>query len=301
MSKSVARSPLESASVSYAVGLLCAVWFLVLYMPTLKEIASICWTDDDYSHGLILPFVALYILWDRRSYFRKNVLERQQAEFSTKSVSVYGALLLALGMLLFLIGSAANTLFIRWISFFPAASGFLYLLLGRHVANFLTPPLLLLYMAKPLPDSLVPKLFNPFQVEAAKISASVLDMLNVPVHLIGNIIEIPGMRLMVEEACSGMRSLMALLTVAIIVNALVNLSNTMKLAMVVLAVLIAVILNVVRVAMTGILAYFYDPDSATGFFHTFSGMVVFLIGLTLLYGIGTALSRCAWARPGGQS
>jgi len=261
-----------------------------LYWPVLSSIARICWTDDDYSHGLLLPFVTIYLLWDRRQKIEDSFAR------ATASFSLVGTGLLVLGVFLFLVGQTANSLFASWLSFFPTILGTICLVFGTQGARVFILPLLLNFMAKPLPDSLVPKLFNPFQTYAAKISAQVLSSLDVPVHLIGNIIEIPGMRLLVEEACSGMRSIMALLTVALIVVYLFERPLIGQAVIVLMSIVVAMTLNVFRVALTGILAHFYDPRSATGFFHGFSGMVVFFAGLVILYSIGLLLNRFSWAR-----
>lgn len=254
----------------------------------LKEIATICLEDDDYSHGILLPFVTVYLFWIRREEFRAVLA---QTTFTPLPLSPLGTLLMSLGALLYLVGNTANSLFTLWISFFPVILGMITLVLRPELARLCYLPIALNFMAKPLPDSLVPRLFNPFQVFAAKVSATVLDALNVPVHLMGNVIEIPGMKLMVEEACSGMRSLMALLTVALIVASLTKRPLQYQALLVGVSVLVAIALNVLRVAVTGLLAHFYDPRSATGFFHGFSGLIVFAIGLFILYGIGAWIDR----------
>jgi exosortase len=286
---------IELDRIAAAFSMLGILLLAYCYFPTLKRTALICWTNDDYSHGLILPAVALYILWDKKGKFLR-ILEKSSTS-EPLFARLRGITLLVFGLILFFAGQAGSSLFIRWVSFFPCVLGFGYLVAEKNVINFLAPLFLLNFMAKPLPDSLIPKLFGPFQVFAAKVSAWVLDALNVPVYLIGNIIEIPGMRLMVEEACSGMRSLMALLTVALIVVLLIEISHFAKIVIILSSILVALTLNVVRVASTGVLAYFVAPETATGFFHTFSGMIVFIIGLAILYSLGIFLNRFAWARP----
>lgn len=257
---------------------------LVLFWDTLSAIGMICWEDEDYSHGLILPFISGYLLWKHRDIYLKPLTH-------SPKFSYLGLLCLCLGLALLFIGSVGQSLFIRWVAFFPTALGTLALTLGTRLACSVSPLLLLLFMAKPLPDSLVPRLFGPFQVYTAKISARTLEFLDVPVFLVGNVIEIPGMKLLVEEACSGMRSLIALLTVSLIVLCVVRISWLSRAFVVLSSVGVALLLNIVRVAVTGVLAYFVHPSTARGFFHTFSGMVVFLIGLVILYQLGLLLQR----------
>jgi len=261
---------------------------LLLY-PTIREIALICWNSEDYSHGLILPLVSAYLLWtDREKLFANWSASRPPERLSAGAMIAFG--LLMLGALLLCAGSITQILFISWFAVFPLVIGALALSLGWRATQPLIAPILLLFMAKPIPDSVVPLLFFPLQVTAARVSAQVLEMLSVPVFLAGNIIEIPGMRLMVEEACSGIRSLMALLTVACIVSLIVPMRLWARLMIIAVSVITAIALNVFRVALTGVLAHFYDPESATGFFHEFSGLVVFGIGLVIVYGLANLVS-----------
>ena len=249
---------------------------IALYATVVKDIGVICWNFDDYSHGLLLPFISAYLIYEERAKIKALISDKVP-------FSAVGFLALIVGLFFYLAGSVLESLFIKWFSLFPTIFGLMSIFMGARFTNFVFPMIVLCFMAKPIPDSLVPRLFGPLQVLAAKVSAFVLELLNVPVFIMGNVIEIPGMKLLVEEACSGMRSLMALITVALILICFMNLTKLGQLGMILLSIIVAIALNVVRVAMTGVMAYFYDPDSAKGFFHTFSGMVVFVVGLVILY------------------
>ncbi len=273
-----------------ALGLLAA-----LFGKTIYDIGRICWNEQDYSHGLLLPAITAFFLWEKRGELKQKLYD----DPSPVPFSAVGVVLLVVGLAIYTLGTASNLLYVRWVSFFPSLLGSCFLIFGTGIASLITTPLLLNFMAKPIPDALVPKLFFPLQVLAAKISAAVLELLNVPVYITGNIIEIPGMQLMVEEACSGMRSVFALLTVAVIVLYSVAMPFYAKAIVFVSALLVAISLNVVRVAATGVLAYFYDPSAAKGFFHSFAGMVVFILGLIILYALGTLLNRLTAPRAKG--
>ncbi len=292
MSQSLSKS--SHVDIALAVGTFSLL--LLLFFPTLKEIALICWNDDDYSHGLLLPIVAGFMLWDRRASIVPRLIRASSPDLPVEKKKKENSVLLAellvlVGMFIFFLGAASGISYASWIAFFPTTLGIVHLVFGRTAALTLAPPILLLFMAKPLPDSLVVRIFWPLQVFAAKVSAFVLEVLNVPVYLSGNIIEIPSMRLLVEEACSGMRSVMALLTLAFIVSYFIDLRKFSKVLLVLSALLVAIVMNVFRVALTGVLAHFYDPKTATGFFHTFSGLIVFIVGLPILYFIGCLLLK----------
>jgi len=279
----------RNSSLDYLLALATLGVIGYLFYPTLKDIAMICWNDDDYSHGLLLPIVAVYMIWDRKDVIFKKIKDSIRQD--SKGGLILPSILLVLGLLVYFIGTTSGISYATWIAFFPVAIAAAYLILGKTAAFQFAPAILILFMAKPLPDSLVVRIFWPLQVMAAKVSTAVLEVLSVPVYLSGNIIEIPSMRLMVEEACSGMRSVIALLTLAFIVNYFIDLNKFSKVVLVLSSLGVAIAMNVFRVALTGVLAHFYDPESATGFFHTFSGMIVFIVGLPILYLIGMGLLK----------
>lgn len=268
---------------SFLAAILAGVFLVGSFYPVLSDVAIKCWTNDDYSHGVLLPFVSLALFWLKRDELIPRVKEAFAEDLK---FSWLGFLLLAFGLGIDVFAEVSGQLlFVRWIAFFFVAVGFVCLIFGTKAGLIFAPLILLNFMARPIPESIVPILFNPLQVLAANIGGSTLEMLGVPVYMQGNIIEVPGLRLLVEEACSGMRSVVSLLTVACIVTYLVNLRFFGFVFISVIAVVVAIILNILRVTLTGILAHFVDQELATGFFHEFTGMVVFIVGLAILYAI----------------
>lgn len=265
----------------------------ILFWQILREIFYICLTQDDYSHGILLPFIGSYLLWLKRDrikdLFSYGELDRAFIQEATVSI-FFSYALLAAGVMIYLLGSASDMLYVSWFAFFPISLAVIRLTVGKELFTIFLFPVLLQLMAKPLPDSIVLRIFWPLQVLAANISTFILEIFGVPVYLVGNIIEIPQMRLLVEEACSGMRSVISLMTVALIFGHLFNMRTLARIILIVCSVGIAIFFNVLRVAITGLLAHFYDPAVASGFFHTFSGMVFFILGLAIVYWISSILS-----------
>ena len=256
------------------VALVCLL-FAGIFGSTILETAQIALTNDDYSHGTLLPAVVAFLLWDKRRILKQARLAMTQTFVWT--------IVLALGLGIFLVGFSSDLHFPMWIALFPSLLGAVGLLWGGGVARHCILPLTILYMAKPLPDVLMPKLFGRFQNLAAHTSAWALEHSGIPTFISGNVIEIPGMKLLVEEACSGMRSIITILTVALIIIAVSKHSKLTQAVLVLLSLLLALLLNVVRVTVTGFLAYGIGPGAAHGFMHTFSGLATFLLGFLLLY------------------
>ncbi|MBP9837838.1 MAG: exosortase/archaeosortase family protein, partial [Proteobacteria bacterium] len=191
--------------------LLPFILIFYLFFPTIAETFEICYVNEDYSHGLILPLICLYFLYLDKQKIFSEIKNTHNVYFSWT-----GLALLTCGIIFFILGEISNLLFLRWFALYPTFLGTFILVFGKKLFYLIAGPFVLIFMSKPLPDSLIPKIFFPLQVLSAKVSAKVLEVLGVPVYLKGNIIEIPGMQLMVEEACSGLRSVMALLTVSLI-------------------------------------------------------------------------------------
>ena len=252
------------------------------FSEALAKIYDIAMNNDDYSHGLLLPLVTGYLVWIRKEEITET-LSNLTADEPSRSLRtlIAGALGLG-GLIVFVVWKLSGLTFLGWFGFFACFTSIICLSFRAEVLKKIIGPILLLYMVHPLPASVVPRLFNPLQAMAAKASELALIVLGVPVFVQGNIIEIPGMTLLVEEACSGLRSVFAMATVALIVPMMYKISMASRVFLLVLALLLAVVLNTFRVVATGLMAHFYDPSTAEGFFHTFTGMIVFIVGLVFI-------------------
>ncbi len=284
MSKTSENVSIEASRRHLDLGLLLALTLLLIYLffEPLRKVWDIAQVNDDYSHGMLLPVVSAYIFWDRRSKIKKLWAERHNHSPGLVKILISSALLI-IGGVLFVGWALSGLTYVGWLGFFFMLAGSLIISLEKKWLALVLEPILLLFMAHPLPASLVPRLFNPLQQLAAKSSEVCLDLLGVPVYVQGNIIEIPGMRLLVEEACSGLRSVLAMATVAVIMPMLFRMTHVARASLFAIAIVIALVLNIARVVVTGVLAYFYDKSVAEGFFHDFTGMIVFIIGISIVY------------------
>jgi len=135
----------------------------------------------------------------------------------------------------------------------------------------------------PIPTIVFNQITFPLQLLASWLSAGVLSWLGVPVLREGNVIVLPAMALEVAEACSGIRSLMSLATLAVIYGYMMDRSISVRVLLAFASVPIAVVANGSRIVGTGLLVQYWDPDRAEGFFHTFSGWLIFVVSLVMLY------------------
>jgi exosortase len=146
-------------------------------------------------------------------------------------------------------------------------------------------PATLLALSVPLPEVVLGTLALPLQLQASSLGAALLSLREIPVHLDGNVIRLPGHDLFVTEACSGLRSLTALLSIGVLLGGLLLRHPVTRIVIVGLALPVAVLLNGVRVFITGFLVLFVDPSLADGFTHITEGWLLFLVAFVTLAGL----------------
>jgi len=195
-----------------------------------------------------------------------------------------------LGLVVLLLGVYGSELFLSRISLLILLAGLTLIFGGWQLLKELRFALLVLLLAIPLPSIIFNQITFPLQILATKLASELLPWFGVPVLREGNIIELPAMKLEVVEACSGIRSLMSLFTLAVFYGYFMEKSNWRRVVIVLASIPIAIAANAVRILGTGLCVQYWDPDKAMGFFHEFSGWVIFLVSLTCLYLLHRAMS-----------
>jgi len=276
--------PEQSRLLRWAKIALVAGLLGTLYGQVLAALAGDWWNDPAYSHGLLIPPLALYLAWGRRA-----LLVSEPAAGENR-----GLLLTAAGCLLFLAGRLGAEFFITRVSLVVLLTGLIWTFWGRRRVVVLGFPLLLLTTMIPLPAILYNAAAAPLQLAASQASAGILQIFSVPVYRDGNILHLPQISLGVAEACSGLRSLTSLVVLALLAGHLWCSRAATRVALLALTIPIAIGVNILRVAGTALLAD-HDPDWALGFYHLFSGWLVFVAGFGLLLaatkGLKAALER----------
>jgi exosortase len=190
-----------------------------------------------------------------------------------------------------LMGNLANEYFAMRFSILVVIGGIILFLLGKEFCNILLFPLLFLIFMIPIPSILMDQVSFPMQLFASKVAAKALYIIGIPALREGNIIQLANTSLEVVEACSGIRSLVSLLTLSVLFAYFSQKTFSKRVLLVVSALPVAIVANAARVTGTGMLAYYYGEAAAEGFFHGFSSWVIFVVGLLCLYVIGAVLSK----------
>jgi exosortase len=246
-----------------------AVAVVCLYAETLASLVRHWASDDDFSHGFFVIPLAVYFLWERRAAFR-------EAPFRP---SVAGLFLTGASLLVFVAGRFGAELYLTRVSLIGVLAGAVLFLGGWRRLRVAVFPLAFLVLMVPLPSVVFNQITFPLQGIASRAGEAVIATAGVPVLREGNILHVPGRALEVVEACSGIRSLMSLLMLAVVLGYFTERRTGARVAIALAAVPIAILANAARVAGTGLAAYWISPAAAEGFFHSFSGWMVFIVAL----------------------
>lgn len=256
--------------------LILAALLAVLYREVLLNWGIDLWNDDNYSHGMLIPFVSLY-------FIRSRLDELKQALVRPNFL---GIVVVLSGLCLFILGNIGGEIFSKRLSLILVIYGLIFFMEGREVAAILRFPVGILFFAIPLPYILYNAVAFPLKLIATRIAVALLNVYGMPVFYEGNIIHLTHTTLEVVDACSGIRSLMTLITLAFFLAWMMHKNFFLRLLIMSLAVPVAVLANAFRVALNGILTK-YDPAFVEGFWHEFSGWLVFVVSFALLWLLST--------------
>lgn len=256
------------------LGLVCLFALGSLFAPHVGQLYAL-WmdkVDTSYSHGILIPFVVAYLIWDKR----KELLHCEAVPSWTGAA----ALLTSAIIWGFAVGGRS-----RW----AIEMGMVFLVIslvwlnyGDGITRKLLFPLLLLFMMVPLPVSVYGKLSFKLQILSSRMAVGFMQAFQVPVYREGNVIHLPSNSLEVAQACSGISSVISLFTLALIFGYVTDKSFWKRLVIVFSSLPIAVFMNWLRIAATGTLTYYWSDAIAQGFYHSFSGWLVFVVAFVML-------------------
>jgi exosortase len=253
-------------------GLLLTAALILLYAPTLKLLVWQWYNDADYSHGFLVPILSAYLIWARRDKLRSI----------PRNPSSWGMVVVLFSIGVMYLGSLGAENSLARLSFIGVICGLIVYFVGSKALRAMAFPIAFLLFAIPMPTVVYNEIVFPLQFIASKFATGTLEMLNLfPIMREGNVLILPGMRLEVVEACSGIRSLMSLLALAAGYGYVVERSVAVRWFMVLAMVPLAIVSNGLRIMITAIMAHYIGPKAAEGFMHEFSGWVIFVVATIL--------------------
>jgi exosortase len=249
---------------------------LWLYAAVLARLVEQWWTDSNCSHGFLVPPFVAFVIW----------LNRKPLAQLPDAPAIGGLLIVIIALVVLFVGVLGSELFFSRVSLLLLIAGLAIYFRGWRFFRGVLFPWCLLFLMIPIPAIIFNQVTFPLQMFASRIAAAGLSELAVPVLREGNIINLPSMPLEVAEACSGIRSLLSLVTLGIIYGYLKETRIWIRILLTIAAIPIAVVANSLRIIGTGLLTEYWGPAAAEGFFHSFSGWLIFIAslgGLILLH------------------
>ncbi len=266
----------------YVMLIALALAWLWLYHDVIRRLVDDWRVDENYSHGCLIPFISGYALWAQRATLASLPLAPRW---------LIGGAVLLFAVLLLWAGILSGELYAARLSLCLSLVGITLYFGGWQWLRVCAFSLGLLLLAIPIPSLLFNPLAFRLQLLASDWATRAIRACGVPALREGNVIELVNMKLQVVEACSGIRSLMTLLTLAIVYAYFFERSWWRRIVLVLAVAPIAVVTNAARVTGTGLLAHRYGESMAEGFLHNFSGTLVFIAAVLLLLLTAWLLSR----------
>jgi exosortase len=254
-----------------------------LYAPVVSKLVRDWAHDENYSHGFLIVPLAVWFAWR----------QRDRLSIAPQRPSVLGLILICAALALVIVGRLGAELFLTRLSLIVMVAGAILFLHGWHHLRILGFPLLFLLLMVPLPAIVFNQIAFPLQLLASRLGTAGIQACAVPVLREGNVIVLADTTLEVAEACSGIRSLVSLLTLGILYGYFTDPRPWMRAIIALSTIPIAIAANAARITGTGVLAHYYGSEAANGFFHTFSGWLVFVVAFLLLFVVARILARLA--------
>ncbi|MFC1877173.1 exosortase/archaeosortase family protein [Thermodesulfobacteriota bacterium] len=247
--------------------------FVAAYLPVFQILFKKWVSSEEYNHAFLTLPIIIYMIWVKRF----QLVERQV------QYSPFGLFIVVLATLAYYFAMLTQVHTIITLSMFLTILGVLIYLAGVNSIKELFTPLLLLLILIPIPDQLYIKLTFPLQLKVSQASEVIVTILGVPLYREGNIMNIPEKSFEVVEACSGLRSIIALLTLSLIMGYFMLKKKYAKVILFIASIPTAIAVNIVRVTVMILLFHFFRIDLTKGILHNVTGLMVFGIALITLF------------------
>ena len=284
MIESVASSTTRGAWLGTIAAVVTA--FVLCYWTVITKLLHDWAHDDNYSHGFLIVPLALYFVWERRA----------RLAAASYRPNWFGLVVVVASLGMLIAGTLGAELFVSRVSIVFLVAGTVLFAAGFDALRVVAFPIAFLFLMVPPPAIIFNQIAFPLQLLASRFGEATLQALSIPVLREGNLITLANTTLEVAEACSGIRSLISLLTLGIVYGYFVDPRISIRTIIALSAVPIAIVANGLRVAGTGVAAHYYGVEAAEGFFHTFSGWIVFVVAFALMYLAATMIIKIAPSR-----
>ncbi|MBF0217290.1 MAG: exosortase/archaeosortase family protein [Candidatus Omnitrophica bacterium] len=259
---------------------LSVVLLTVSYIPAIKWMVE-RWMEPEsyYSHGFLVPVISLFIAWTRRGSLKDAKMD----------TGINGLVIAGVFLLINIASASLRIYFISGFTLVFVLYGLVLHFFGRVVVKNMLFPIFFLLAMVPLPLVLIGNLTVALKLFVADSSVFVLNLIGFPSVRDGSMIRMPGSFILVAAPCSGLRSLIALLTLGVVFAYAAKISLFRKSLLCLSAIPIALASNLARITVLAIVNDLYGQKVAMGFFHDFSGLMVFVLAFVGLFSVNNLL------------
>jgi exosortase B len=266
---------------------LCEWWpvivgLIVLYVPTYYGLNAGLWNVEDQQHGPIVLMVILFLFWQNREHLRPNP--------AAITWPVLGGISLFFGLLFYVVGRSQDIPILEISSQIFIFAGILLITRGMSVLKLMWFPLFFILFMIPLPGVFISAVTMPMKMAVSFVAEHVLYWFGYPIARTGVILQIGQYQLLVADACAGMHTLISLEALGLLYLNLVKHDSLFRnITLAILIVPISFAANVIRVIVLTLVTYYFGDAAGQGFVHAFAGMVLFIVALSLIMSVDSAL------------
>jgi len=270
-----------SRRAAWAEWLPVAAGLLVLYVPTFYDLITTLWRQDDHAHGPMILAMVLWLMWAKR-----DVLETGSAN----AAPVAGFAVLILGLLFYAVGRSQGITLFEVGSLAPVTAGVLLATRGWSTLGKFWFPIFFIVFLVPLPGFIVDALTAPLKQNVSAIAEHLLYAAGYPIARNGVVLTVGQYQLLVADACSGLNSMFSLSALGLMYLYLLRYPSWLHNAFLLASIVpIAFCANIVRVVILVLVTYHFGDDAGQSAMHGFSGIVMFVIALGILFAFDALL------------
>jgi len=264
-----------------------SIWMLVvvLYLPIFWKLYRVRWDLLDYTHAYFILPISLWLVWRKREQLKALL------KIAEPGKNYYGLVSLSVGILIFLFASRFDYSFLITISLLPVLVGLVYSLYGIDTLKLLSFPIAYLLLLVPPPMSIIDSITLPMRYGISNLTEKILGLLNYPITREGLLLNIGYNEIFMGQPCSGFRSLITLFSLGLIYVYISKTRFINKVILIFFVIPLALLGNLIRVITLCLITFYFGEEAGQGFFHNFSGIVMFIITILGLIGIETILDK----------
>ncbi len=263
------------------------IWILVaaLYTPVFFTLYSFRWDKVDYTHAYFILPISLWLIWRKRARLRELFQKTKSGK------NLFGLLTLFFGILMFIFGWRQDYLFISTLSLVPLLFGLISHLYGMNIAKVLSFPILYLLLLVPPPFGILDSITLPMRYGISIVTEVILRFFDYPISREGLLLTIGYHDIFMGQACSGFRSLITMFSLVLVYVYISKGGLAKKLILTSFIIPFALLGNLVRIITLCLITFYFGDEAGQGFFHNFSGIVIFVITILGLLGVELILDK----------